>query len=108
LDAQIRDGLLAEIAEIDRRYRLVDQARRPGPRRDMASQAHGYREFVRVAASTRKAIAELHGADLAAARAEALGHIRPYPRRQRSWSRKLGASRVDHRSAVKTAVSCRQ
>jgi hypothetical protein len=78
LDAQIRDGLLAEIAEIDRRYRLVDQARRPGPRRDIASQAHGYREFVRVAASTRKAIAELHRADLAAARAEALGHIRPY------------------------------
>ena len=30
LDAQIRDGLLAEIAELDRRYRLVEQARRPG------------------------------------------------------------------------------
>ena len=30
LDAQIRDGLLEEIAELDRRYRLVEQARRPG------------------------------------------------------------------------------
>ena len=105
LDAQIRDGLLAEIAELDRRYRLVEQARRPGRRRNVASQTHGYREFVRVAASTGKAIAELDGADLAAARAEALGHIRAYSRRQRSWFRKLGASRVDHRSAVKTIVS---
>jgi hypothetical protein len=65
----------------------------------------GYREFIRLAASTGKAIAELGGADLAAARAEALGHIRAYSRRQRSWFRKLGASRVDHRSAVKTIVS---
>jgi len=51
------------------------------------------------------AIAELDGADLAAARAEALGHIRAYSRRQRSWFRKLGASRVDHRSAMKVIVS---
>jgi hypothetical protein len=43
-------------------------------------QTHGYREFVRVGAPTGKAIAELHGAGLAAARAEALGHIRAYPR----------------------------
>jgi tRNA dimethylallyltransferase len=105
LDAQIRDGLLAEIAELDRRYRLVEQARRPGRRRNVASETHGYREFVRVAASTGKAIAELDGADLAAARAEALGHIWAYSRRQRSWFRKLGASRVDHRSAVKIIVS---
>ena len=105
LDAQIRDGLLEEIAELDRRYRLVEQARRPGRRRNVASQTHGYREFVRVAASTGKAIAELDGADLAAARAEALGHIWAYSRRQRSWFRKLGASRVDHRSAVKIVVS---
>ena len=105
LDAQIRGGLLAEIAELDRRYRLVEQARRPGRRGNVALQTHGYREFVRVAASTGKAIAELDGADLAAARAEALGHIRAYSRRQRSWFRKLGASRVDHRSAVKTIVS---
>jgi tRNA A37 N6-isopentenylltransferase MiaA len=105
LDAQIRDGLLEEIAELDRRYRLVEQARRPGRRRNVASETHGYREFVRVAASTGKAIAELDGADLAAARAEALGHIWAYSRRQRSWFRKLGASRVDHRSAVKIAVS---
>jgi tRNA dimethylallyltransferase len=105
LDAQIRDGLLEEIAEIDRRYRLVEQARRPGRRRNVALQTHGYREFVRVAASTGKAIAELDGADLAAARTEALGHIWAYSRRQRSWFRKLGASRVDHRSAVKTIVS---
>jgi len=105
LDAQIRDGLLAEIAGLDRRYRLVEQARRPGCRRNVASQTHGYREFVRMAASTGKAITELDGADLAAARAEALGHIRAYSRRQRSWFRKLGASRVDHRSAVKIIVS---
>jgi tRNA dimethylallyltransferase len=105
LDAQIRDGLLEEIAELDRRYRLVEQARRPGCRRNVASQTHGYREFVGVAASAGKVIAELDGADLAAARAEALGHIRAYSRRQRSWFRKLGASRVDHRSAVKTIVS---
>jgi tRNA dimethylallyltransferase len=105
LDAQIRRGLLEEIAELDRRYRLVEQARRPGRRRNVASQTHGYREFVRVAASTGKAIAELDGAGLAAARAEALGHIRAYSRRQRSWFRKLGATRVDHRSAVKTIVS---
>jgi tRNA A37 N6-isopentenylltransferase MiaA len=105
LDAQIRDGLLEEIAELDRRYRLVEQARRPGRRRNVASQTHGYREFVRVAASTGKAISELDGADLAAARAEALGHIWAYSRRQRSWFRKLGVSRVDHRSAVKTIVS---
>jgi tRNA dimethylallyltransferase len=105
LDAQIRDGLLEEIAELDRRYRLVEQARRPGRPRNMASQTHGYREFVRVAASTGKAIAELDGADLAAARAEALGHIWAYSRRQRSWFRKLGASRVGHRSAVKVIVS---
>jgi len=105
LDAQIRDGLLAEIAELDRRYRLVEQARRPGRRRNVVSQTHGYREFVRVAASTGKAIAELDGADLAAARAEALGRIWAYSRRQRSWFRKLGASRVDHRSAVKTILS---
>ena len=68
-------------------------------------EAHGYRESVCVTASTGKAIAELDGADLAAARAEALGHIWAYSRRQRSWFRKLGASRVDHRSAVKTIVS---
>lgn len=105
LDAQIRDGLLTEIAELDRRYRLVEQARRPGRRSNMASQTHGYREFVRVAASTGKAIAELDGADLAAARAEALGHIRAYSRRQRTWFRKLGASRVCRRSAAKTIVS---
>ena len=105
LDAQIRDGLLTEIAELDRRYRLVEQARRLGRRSNMASQTHGYREFVRVAASTGKAIAELDGADLAAARAEALGHIRAYSRRQRSWFRKLGASRVDQRSAAKTIAS---
>ncbi|HTS97675.1 MAG TPA: hypothetical protein VMI33_13740 [Streptosporangiaceae bacterium] len=106
LDAQIRDGLLREIAELDRRYRLVEQARRPGRRPNVASQTHGYREFVRVAASTGKTIAELDGADLAAARAEALGHIRAYSRRQRSWFRKLGASRVGHRSAVKVILSC--
>jgi tRNA dimethylallyltransferase len=105
LDVQIRDGLLEEIAELDRRYRLIEQARRPGHRRNVASQTHGYREFVRVAASTGKPITELDGADLAAARAEALGHIRAYSRRQRSWFRKLGASRVDHRSAAKTIVS---
>lgn len=105
LDAQIRDGLLKEIAELDRRYRLIEQARRAGRRRNVAWQTHGYREFVRVAASTGKAIAELDGADLAAARAEALGHIWAYSRRQRSWFRKLGASRVNHRSAVKTIVS---
>ena len=105
LDVQIRDGLLKEIAELDRRYRLVEQACRPGRRRNVASETHGYREFVRVAASTGKAIAELGGADLAAARAEALGHIRAYSRRQRSWFRKLGASRVDQRSAAKTIVS---
>jgi tRNA A37 N6-isopentenylltransferase MiaA len=105
LDAQIRDGLLEEIAELDRRYRIVEQARRPGRRRNVASETHGYREFVRVAAATGKAIAELDGDDLAAARAEALGHIWAYSRRQRAWFRKLGASRVDHRSAVKTIVS---
>jgi tRNA dimethylallyltransferase len=105
LDAQIRCGLLAEIAELDQRYRLVEQARRPGRRRNVASQTHGYREFVRVAASTGKPIAALDGTDLAAARAEALGHIRAYSRRQRSWFRKLGASRIDHRSAVKIIVS---
>jgi tRNA dimethylallyltransferase len=105
LDAQIRDGLLEEIAALDRRYRLVEQARRPGRRRNVASETHGYREFVRVAASSGKAIEELDGADLAAARAEALGHIRAYSRRQRSWFRKLGASAVDHRSAVKTVAS---
>jgi tRNA dimethylallyltransferase len=105
LDAQIRDGLLAEIAELDRRYRLIEQARRPGRRHNVASQTHGYREFVRAAASTGKAIAELDGVDLAAARAEALGHIWAYSRRQRSWFRKLCATRVDHRSAVKTIVS---
>jgi tRNA dimethylallyltransferase len=105
LDAQIRDGLLTEIAELDRRYRLVEQARRPGRRSNVASQTHGYREFVRVAASTGKPIAELDGADLAVARAEALGHIRAYSRRQRSWFRKLGASRVSHRSAAETIVT---
>ena len=71
----------------------------------MASQTHGYREFIRQAALTGKALAELDGAGLAAARAEALGHIRAYSRRQRSWFRKLGASRVDRRSAVKTMVA---
>jgi tRNA dimethylallyltransferase len=101
LDAQIRAGLLAEIAGLDRRYRLVEQ----GHRGNMVWQTHGYREFLRVAASTGKAIAELGGADLAAARAEALAHIRAYSRRQRSWFAKLGASRIDHRSAVKTIVS---
>jgi tRNA dimethylallyltransferase len=106
LDAQIRDGLLEEITELDRRYRLVEQARaRAGRRRNVALQTHGYREFVSVAAATGKAIAELDGADLAAARAEALGHIRAYARRQRSWFRKLDASLVDHRSAAKTIMS---
>jgi len=105
LDAQIRDGLLEEIAGLDRRYRLIVQDRRPGRRRNVVSQTHGYREFVLAAALTGKAIAALDGADLAAARAEALGHIWAYSRRQRSWFRKLGASQVDHRSAVKTIVS---
>ena len=105
LDAQIREGLLAEIAELDRRYRLVEQARRPGCRRNVAWQTHGYREFARLAASAGKAIAELDGADLAAARAEALRHIWAYSRRQRSWFRKLGASRVGHRSAAKIIAS---
>ena len=105
LDTQIRDGLLEEIAELDRRYRLVEHAHRPGRQRNMASETHGYREFVRVAASTGKTIAELDGADLAAARADVLGHIWAYSRRQRSWFRKLGSSPVDHRSAVKTIVS---
>ena len=100
-----RDGLLEEIAELERRYRLVEQARRPRRRRNVPSETHGYREFVRVAASTEKAIAELDGADLAAARAEALGHIWAYSRRQRSCFGKLGASQVDHRSAVKIIVS---
>jgi tRNA A37 N6-isopentenylltransferase MiaA len=105
LDAQIHHGLLEEIAELDRRHRLIEQAHRPPRQRNVVSQTHGYREFVRVAASTGKAIAELDGADLAAARAEALSHIWAYSRRQRSWFRKLGASRVDRRSAVKTIVS---
>ena len=105
LDAQIRDGLLDEIAELDRRYGLVEQARRPGRRRNVASQTHGYREFVSMAASTGKAISELDGAGLAAARAEALGHIWAYSRRQRSWFRKLGVSLIDHRSAVKVIAS---
>jgi tRNA dimethylallyltransferase len=105
LDGQIRDGLLEEIAELDGRYKLVEQARRPGRGRNVALETHGYREFIRVAASTGKAIAELDGADLAAARAQALGHIWAYSRRQRSWFGKLGASRVGHRSAVKTIVS---
>ena len=105
LDAQIRDGLLAELAELDRRYRLVEQARRPGRRRNVALETHGYREFVRVAASTGKAISELDAAGLAAARAEALSHIRAYSRRQRSWLRKLGASQVEHRSAARIIVS---
>ena len=52
LDAHIRDRLLEEIAELDRRYRLVGQARRPGRLRNVARETHGYREFVRVAAST--------------------------------------------------------
>jgi tRNA dimethylallyltransferase len=105
LDAQIRHGLLEEIAELDRRYRLVEQAHRPGRRRNVASQTHGYREFVCEAASTGKPVEALDGADLGAARAEALGHIWAYSRRQRSWFRKLGAARVDHRSAVKVIVS---
>jgi tRNA dimethylallyltransferase len=105
LDAQLRDGLLEEIAELDRTYRLVEQARRRLRPGNVASQTHGYREFVSVAASTGKAITELDGADFTAARAQALGHIRAYSRRQRSWFRKLGASPVDHRSAVKTIVS---
>ena len=105
LDAQIRDGLLAELVQLDRRYRLVEQARRPGRWRNMALETHGYREFVRVAASTGKAIADLDADGLAAARAEALSHIWAYSRRQRSWLRKLDASRVDHRSAAKTIVS---
>jgi tRNA A37 N6-isopentenylltransferase MiaA len=105
LDGQIRDGLLAEIAELDRRYRLVEQARRPGHQRNAVAQTHGYREFVDAAASTGKAIAALDGADLAAARAEALGHIWAYSRRQRKWFPKFGASRVDHRSAVKAIVA---
>ena len=105
LDAQMRDGLLAEIAELDRRYRLVEQARRPRCRRNVAWQTHGYREFIGAAASTGKAITDLDGTDLAAARAEALAHIRAYSRRQRSWFRKLGASRVDHRSAVTVVMS---
>jgi tRNA dimethylallyltransferase len=105
LDAQIRDGLLTEITELGRRYRLVKQARRPGRRSNVALETQWYREFVRVAAPTGKAIAELDGADLAAARAEALGHIRAYLRRQRSWFRKLDASRVGRRSAAKIMVS---
>ena len=105
LDAQIRGGLLEEIAELDRRYRLVERAHRPGRRPNVVSQTHGYREFVRVAASRGKAITDLNGTDLAVGRAEALDHIWAYSRRQRAWFRKLGASRVDHRSAVQTIVS---
>lgn len=105
VDAQIRDGLLEEIAGLDRRYRLVAQARRPGRQRNVALETHGYREFVHAAASTGKAISALSGADLAAARAEALGHIWAYSRRQRSWFRKLGAARVDDRSAVRAIMS---
>jgi hypothetical protein len=75
--------------------------RRPAP----PATRLGHHAPIRVAASTGKAIAELDGVDFAAARTEALGHIWAYSRRQRSWFRKLGASRVDHRSAVKIIVS---
>jgi hypothetical protein len=47
----------------------------------------------------------LDGVDLAAARAEALGHIWAYSTRQRLWFRKLGAWRIGHRFAVKVIVS---
>ena len=45
---------LEAYAQMARRYRLIEQARLPGRRRNVASQTHGYREFVRVAASTGK------------------------------------------------------
>ncbi len=67
LDTQIRHGLLEEIAELDRRHRLVEQARLPGRRHNVALETHGHREFVRVAASTAKAIPELDAGDLASA-----------------------------------------
>ena len=106
LDDQIRHGLLAELAELDRRYRLVKQARRPGRRRNVVLKTHGYREFVRVAASTGKAIAKLDGAGLAAAaRAEALSHIRMYSDGSGRGSASSACRGVDHRSAAETMVS---
>ena len=45
------------------------------------------------------------GLAVAAAAGQLAGHIRAYSRRQRSWFRELGASPVDHRSAVKTIMS---
>src|SRR4029077_4758366 len=51
---QLLDELLEELSELPRRYQPLEQARRPGRPRNVASQTHGYREFIRLAASTGK------------------------------------------------------
>lgn len=101
LDRQLARGLVDEIVTLDERFGLVEQMRRRLPRGENAVLAtHGYREFVGRAAHVSRDISGLTHEDIQAARADALGHIVAYSRRQRAWFPKLAAIPVDHSSGV--------
>jgi tRNA dimethylallyltransferase len=98
---QLDRGLLDEIATLDDRLGLVDQARRLGPDApSVVLQTHGYRELIDRAAATGRPIRKLGDDDLARVGDDVIAHITAYSRRQRSWFRKLGAVRVEPRTAL--------
>jgi hypothetical protein len=104
-DAQIPDGLLEEIAELDRRYRLVEHARRPRPQHSVASKTHGYREFIYAATSAGKRPPRSTAPNLPSPEPKRSLTSGPAQDGNGRGSAKLAASLADHRSAAQVIVS---
>jgi hypothetical protein len=117
VDGLRRFGQLASLP-LARRLPVVSVERRGqgvrrGRNQSLMSECHATNLNRRLPASDHMTAVALAEMDLALGRpgrarrqlAEALGRIWAYSRRQQSWFRKLGASRIDRRSAVKTFVS---
>jgi tRNA dimethylallyltransferase len=91
-DEQVRRGLLEEIQDLDRRYRL--SGRRRSTTDNQVLHTHGYREYFEVAGERGKPVSGLGTRDLAEVRTRVIEHIRGYTRHQRSWFGKLPGVRV--------------